>query len=74
MQIKIILSLLALFSIMFFVPSDAFGAWHDAELESLIGIPHESVPRWVVNFATWVSEDKITTGDMIIAIEHIINN
>ena len=45
-----------------------------AELESLIGIPAESVPRWVVNLATWVSEDKITAGDMIIAIEHIINN
>ena len=45
-----------------------------AELELLIGIPAESVPTWVVNLATWVSEDKITTGDMIIAIEHIINN
>ena len=45
-----------------------------AELESLIGIPHESVPKWVVNLATWVSEDKITAGEMIVAIEHIINN
>ncbi len=45
-----------------------------AELELLIGIPAESVPTWVVNLATWVSEDKITTGDMIIAIEHLINN
>jgi hypothetical protein len=44
------------------------------ELELLIGIPAESVPKWGVNLATWVSEDKITTGDMIIAIEHIINN
>ena len=44
------------------------------ELELLIGIPTESVPKWVVNLATWVSEDKITAGDMIIAIEHIINN
>ena len=42
-----------------------------AELESLIGIPAESVPKWVVNLATWVSEDKITAGEMIIAIEHI---
>ena len=33
MQIKIILSLLALFSIIFFVPSDAFGAWYDTEWE-----------------------------------------
>ena len=45
-----------------------------AELELLIGIPAESVPKWVVNLATWVSEDKITAGDMIIAIEHLINN
>ena len=45
-----------------------------AELESVIGIPAEFMAKWVVNLATWVSEDKITTGDMIIAIEHIINN
>jgi len=45
-----------------------------AELELLIGIPAESMPKWVVNLATWVSEDKITAGDMIVAIEHIINN
>jgi len=45
-----------------------------AELELLIGIPAESVPKWVVNLATWVSEDKITAGEMIVAIEHIINN
>ena len=45
-----------------------------AELELLIGIPAESMPKWVVNLATWVSEDKITAGDMIIAIEHLINN
>jgi hypothetical protein len=45
-----------------------------AQLELLIGIPAESVPRWVVNLATWVSEDKITTCDVIIAIEHLINN
>jgi hypothetical protein len=45
-----------------------------AELELLIGIPAESVPKWVVNLATWVSEDKITAGEMIVAIEHMINN
>ena len=45
-----------------------------AELELLIGIPAESVPKWVVNLATWVYEDKITAGEMIVAIEHIINN
>ena len=44
------------------------------ELELLIGIPAESVPKWGVNLATWVSEDKITTGDIVSAIEHLINN
>ena len=33
MQIKIILSVLVLFSLVFLVPSDAFGAWYDAEWE-----------------------------------------
>jgi len=28
----------------------------------------------VINLATWVSEDKITAGEMVVAIEHIINN
>ena len=45
-----------------------------AELELLIGIPAESVPKWVVNLATWVSEDKITAGEIIVVIEHLINN
>jgi hypothetical protein len=45
-----------------------------AELESLIGIPPESMPKWVVNLATWVSEDKITTDEMIVVIEHLINH
>ena len=45
-----------------------------AELELLLGIPAESMPKWIVNLATWVSEDKITIGDMIVAIEHLINN
>jgi len=33
MQLKIILSVLALFSIAFFVPSDVFGAWYDVDWE-----------------------------------------
>jgi hypothetical protein len=45
-----------------------------AELELLIGIPAESMPKLVVNLATWVSADRITVGDMIITIEPIINN
>ena len=44
------------------------------EVELLIGIPTDSVPKWVVNLATWVSEDKITAGEIIVVIEHLINN
>ena len=34
MQMKVILSVLALFSIAFLVPSDAFGAWYDDNWEN----------------------------------------
>ncbi|MDC0605086.1 hypothetical protein OAO63_00355 [Nitrosopumilus sp.] len=55
--------------------SDWDGSSQDvAELELLLGIPAESMPKWIVNLATWVSEDKITIGDMIVAIEHLIND
>tara|TARA_B110000116_G_scaffold28266_1_gene21434 strand:+ start:295 stop:426 length:132 start_codon:yes stop_codon:yes gene_type:complete len=43
-------------------------------LELLLGIPAESMPKLVVTIATWVSEDKISLGDMIVAIEHLMNN
>ena len=33
MELKVILSVLALFSIVFFLPSDAFGAWYDTDWE-----------------------------------------
>ena len=33
MELKVILSILVLFSIAFLVPSDAFGAWYDTEWE-----------------------------------------
>jgi len=33
MKLKIILSVLVLFSIAFFLPSDVFGAWHDTDWE-----------------------------------------
>ena len=55
--------------------SDWDGSSQDvAELGLLLGIPDEYMPKWVINLATWVSEDKITSGDMIVAIEHMINN
>jgi hypothetical protein len=44
------------------------------ELGIILGIPDESLPLWIANLATWVAEDRITIADMIVAIEHIINN
>ena len=44
------------------------------ELGTILGIPDESLPSWITNLATWVAEDRITIADMIVAIEHIINN
>ncbi|MEO2202061.1 MAG: DUF2341 domain-containing protein [Nitrosopumilus sp.] len=44
------------------------------ELGTILGIPDESLPSWITNLATWVVEDRITIADMIVAIEHIINN
>ena len=34
----------------------------------------EQLPPWVTNLAVWVSEDRISIGDMIVSIEHLINN
>ena len=39
-----------------------------------LGFLSESMPKLVVTLATWVSEDKISLGDMIVAIEHLMNN
>ena len=33
MELKVILLVLVLFSIVFFLPSDAFGTWYDTEWE-----------------------------------------
>ena len=45
-----------------------------SELTAVLGIPDEQLPLWVTNLALWVSEDKITIVDMIMSIEHLINN
>jgi len=45
-----------------------------AELGTILGIPDENLPSWVANLAVWVSEDRITIADMIVAIEHVLNN
>jgi hypothetical protein len=45
-----------------------------SELATVLGIADEQLPPWVTNLAVWVSEDRITMGDMIVSIEHLINN
>ena len=45
-----------------------------SELAVILGIPDEQLPPWVTNLAVWVSEDRITLADMIVSIEHLINN
>ena len=57
------------------VVSDWTGSSQDVlELATILGIPDEQLPPWVTNLALWVSEDKLTMGDMIVSIEHLINN
>jgi len=57
------------------VVSDWTGSSEDvSELAEILGIPDEQLPPWVTNLAVWVSEDKISMGDMIVSIEHLINN
>ena len=57
------------------VVSDWTGSTQDvSELAEILGIVDEELPPWVANLALWVSEDKLTIGDMIVSIEHLINN
>ena len=57
------------------VVSDWTGTSQDvSELAIILGIPDEQLPPWVTNLAVWVSEDRITLADMIVSIEHLINN
>ena len=57
------------------VVSDWTGSQQDvSELAEILGIADEHLPPWVANLALWVSEDRISMGDMIVSIEHLINN
>ena len=57
------------------VVSDWTGSQQDVlELAEILGITDEHLPPWVANLALWVSEDRISMGDMIVSIEHLINN
>lgn len=44
------------------------------ELSTLLGITDQTLPSWTTDLATWTSEDKITSADMIVAVEYLINN
>ena len=44
-----------------------------SELSSILGVNGE-LPQWTANLVTWTVEEKITSAEMIIAIEHVINN
>ena len=62
-------------SMLYEVVSDWTGTFQDvSELAEILGIPDEQLPPWVTNLAVWVSEDRITLADMIVSIEHLINN
>ena len=62
-------------SMLFELVSDWTGSSQDvSELTAVLGIPDEQLPPWVTNLAVWVSEDRITLADMIVSIEHLINN
>ena len=62
-------------SMLLDIVSDWTGSTQDvSELAAILGIADEQLPPWVANLALWVSEDKLTMGDMIVSIEHLINN
>ncbi len=62
-------------SILNEIVSDWTGSQQDvSELATVLGIADEQLPPWVTNLTVWVSEDKITLADMIVSIEHFINN
>ena len=59
--------------------SEVVSSWNGSsndveELSALLGIGKEQLPQWALNLSMWVSEDEITIGEMIVAIEHLINN
>jgi len=62
-------------SMLLDVVSDWTGSSQDvSDLAEILGITDEHLPPWVANLALWVSEDRISMGDMIVSIEHLINN
>jgi hypothetical protein len=43
------------------------------EFSTFLGIPDEKLPSWTTSLATWVADEKIDVADMIVAVEHVIN-
>jgi hypothetical protein len=43
------------------------------ELTTILGLPEQSLPLWTTNLATWTAEQKISSADMIVAVEYLIN-
>ena len=42
-------------------------------VSALLGLSDESLPAWTSDLAKWTAEDKITSGDLIVAAEYLIN-
>jgi hypothetical protein len=42
------------------------------QLSSVLGIESQ-LPTWTTELASWVADDKIDVGDMIVAVEYVIN-
>jgi hypothetical protein len=60
------------------VLSEMVQTWSESEsdakqLSSLLGISEEQLPAWSATLATWVTEDKIDSADLIVAVEYLIN-
>ena len=49
------------------------GSEDTAPLSEFLGIPEESLPAWTLDLATWVTDEKIDSADMIVAVEYLIN-
>ena len=49
------------------------GSEDTAPLSEFLGIPEESLPAWTLDLATWVTDEKIESADMIVAVEYLIN-
>ena len=52
--------------------------WNESEsdveiLSEILGLPEESLLPWTSNLAKWVTEGKIDSADLIIAVEYLIN-